>query len=121
MGIYDDIQSEISEALDNDLSDTSVPLTLVQVYSDDYDPSTGTSRKIEVETETRGVAIPVDISKIDGEALKIGDVQFLILDSELAEIPELGEVIQYKSEDYTITDIGRDPAESTWLLTGRVT
>ena len=121
MGIYDDIQAEVAEALNSDLSDCSVPLTLVQVYSDDYDPATGTSRKINIETETRGVAQPVDASKIDGEHLKIGDVYFFIIDSELAEIPELGEIIQHKSEDYVITNIERDPADATWLILGRVT
>ena len=121
MGIYSDIQDEVSNAMDTDLSDATVALVLKQLYSDDYDPATGTSRKINIETETRGIAVPVDLSLIDGEVLKIGDVQFIILDSELSELPDLGDFIHYGGEDYEILRSERDPAGSTWQLTGRIT
>lgn len=121
MGIYADIQEEVTKAMDTDLADAAVPLTLIQVYSEEYNTTTGTPRTINIETETRGFVVPIDTSKIDGEAIKVGDVQFLILDSMLHELPEIDDVIHHGGEDYKIVSINKDSAEATWLIQGRTT
>ena len=119
MGIYTDIQNDIGEALDNDLSDTAQTLIYVEVTASEYNPTSGKEYKVTNNVSCRGVVQPVDTSHIDGETVLIDDRQFLILDSEIDATPEVGRVLQYDGEDYNINQVLRDPANSTWTIIAR--
>lgn len=119
MGIYADIQQEIGEALDNDLSDAKQTLTYVEITASEYNATTGKEYKVTNNVTTYGVVSPVDSSQIDGESVKITDLSFLILDSDLSVTPEIGRVLQYDGEDYSINTINRDPVNATWNIIGR--
>ena len=121
MGIYSDIQQDVGEAFNTDLSDAVYPLTLKRVTYGSYDPDIGKPVEIVTETSTRGVAQPVNSSHYDGEVVKIGDVEFTILHSELSETPTLDHTIVYNDLSYIINSVLSDPASATWVLLGRTT
>ena len=119
MGLYNDLNIAIKEAFDTDLADAvnAVDVVLVQQT---YDPSVGAPVDGGQTYQTRAVIEPVDSGMVDGEVIQIADTSFLILQSELATIPRLGDTVQTgDGKQYSINSVISDPAQVTWTLIAR--
>jgi hypothetical protein len=115
MSIRDELQSELSDAFDDDLQDAVFSIKLIKGKIS-YDVSTGTNIKTGDTFNTRGIPYDINTSEIFNQALKPGDVSFIILQNELDSIPEIDDYINYNGYTYKIIDVSKDPADATWEI-----
>ena len=118
MGLQSDIQTDVAQALDSDLADATYDF-IYQTSQSEYDPVVGKPIEMKENYHTRGVFSPIENSQVDGEQIKIGDAQFLILENELEVKPEIDNLILFGSDTYYINIVLIDPAQAMWDLTAR--
>lgn len=119
MGLTSDIQSEIGIALDTDLADAAISISIIQVNGT-YDVDSGLNTLSETSYSTRGVFLE-QFSKEDFQAeIKPGDKKVLILQNELSIEPQIDDRLLYNSLEYKIIAKMADPANVTWELLCRI-
>lgn len=115
MGLRDDIQSDIEEAFDTDLSDAVTSFTY-RIVTRTYDTNTNTTSDVNTDYESRGV-----IGRFKREVFKDSNVlptdsKIIILQHELAVEPVPDMLIISPTKTYTIIKVRQDPAAATWTL-----
>ena len=118
MGIYEELQQDISEALSTDLADAARQITFI-TYTNVYDEDLMKN----VRLETTSVVRAINIKSIEGENIDVPTsndiVQYLILDTDLAVDLKLEMKIIDGDKEYKVSSITTDPTKSTWTVTAR--
>lgn len=115
MGLRADLQSDLEEAFDTDLSDAVTSFTYREV-SKVFDPVTNTLTDTFIDYLSRGV-----FSKFKREVMKDSnvlptDTKVTILQHELAVTPLEHSLIVTSDKTYNIIKVTQDPAKATWRL-----
>jgi len=118
MGLTDQIDADVKNAFDGDLSDAVKEVALIRATVN-YDPNTGINTAVNDVHDTRAVVEPVNDTQIDGEVVRIGDVSFLILKSEIDIVPILDDIVDVAGDKHLVTSIVSDPADVLYTLVGR--
>ena len=117
MGIKEELQSELAEAFDGDLSDA---VSDGVFYSIEYsnDTTMGSVTPSETTYDTRGVVtyyLAEEIAR-SGGSLQTGDAKIVIIQSELDAIPAIGDEMVIGTAYYKIFNVKPDPTNSIWTL-----
>ena len=117
MGLYADIQKDISEAFDNDLSDAVKSVEIIHETISDYNTTTGAPVVESLSYDTRGVVIDNNSERGSDNTLSEGEIEILILDSE-KEVDKfiIGMDAVIGDDIYEIKGIMIDPAGATHTL-----
>jgi hypothetical protein len=119
MGLKSDITEAVTEALSNDLLDARSSLTFVSVSGGGYNPATGTVTASEASYSVYGVVETIGLATLDNEVVKIGDLKFLVLVSDLLVTPRVNDRIVYDSVSYDVNLVVVDPANVLWEIYAR--
>ena len=123
MGLYQDIQNDVSEAMAGDLLDAVASLVVTEsVSSTAYNPVGGTVSNTPVQYTMDCIVMDDDEEKKDEEDYSTDYVKLLILDSKRT-IPEfkVGMKATVRESDYTIGKVTIDPVGATYVLKCRKT
>ena len=123
MGLYQDIQDDVTEAMAGDLADAVAILVITEsVSSTAYNPVGGTVTSTPVQYTMECIVMGDDEEKKDEEDYSTDYVKLLILDSKRT-IPEfkVGMKATVRQADYTIGKITIDPVGATYVLKCRKT
>lgn len=116
MGLYNDLQTDLAEAFDDDLADATTLLTIVAFEENPtYDPVTGTVTPSETTyTDVRAVPYHDVEGEIMDEHGNKFDTKFLILDSEKKVTAfVLGMKVTYNTDTFRVDGIDTDAAQAT--------
>ena len=118
MGLRAEIQSDIAEAFDTDLSDAVKPITLIDRKNGVYDPATGDLTGAETTTDTRGVVSPFTSLEVlySGGSIDIKDSKIIILANEISIEPSTEHIVKIANEEYSILKVKKYPADATYTL-----
>lgn len=94
MGLRDEIQTAVSEAMAEDLLDVVVEFNLVKVTQGDYDPSTDSYPETENKYETKGIFSSFGSMEIDGLNIKSEDEKVIVNGSDLSIAPEVDDIVE---------------------------
>lgn len=114
--MYNDIQTDIKDALDNDLSDV-VSDFVFKVYGQAvYNPATGTSVTPETLINVRGVII----TDIQGEIADLPNtrdgVKLLIMNDDTTIAFEVDNEVLVDGINYKLSGVKKEPGSISWLL-----
>jgi len=121
VGIYDDIQNDLGEALDSDLSDVYVDFNVVEMSGDPvYDVDTRSYTTPENSKPCKGI----DLLEMQGELFDkpgiANTIEILVLDKDKPFIFRIGQRVEINSRNYRISGIINDPAGATWTISGLI-
>lgn len=118
MGLREELQADLKEAFDEDLSDAVRTLTLKHVSKDQtvYDPALGTNTRISVEYSTRGIFTGYTILEQFNSFIEPTDSKLIIIANELAVVPQIRDIISEGTDNYNIVGQLNDPLEATYEL-----
>jgi len=122
MGLRDDIQADLAEALDDDLADAVFPFTGFYMGPGVWDPVNETTTAQPVIYTGRGVLDSYDSRRIDGLNILVGDVLLICLANEVTDKPAVGhqitaaDLITGESVTYRIVSPGIDPAKAHYEI-----
>lgn len=125
MGIYADIQSDLKEAMDDDLADAVATLTISETVSSiSYNPVDGTPSSTPVINSMRCVIVDADLKdETDPSSdTTINDLEVIVLDSEKTTNFRVGISANIKrlnddvGVDYVVAEYKVDPARATHSL-----
>ena len=119
MGLRDDIQADLAEAFDNDLSDAVTAFTGVRTIAGDTDsgiddwmnppdaPSNST-----LTYSGRGVFADYTAYELDNDIVQSSDVKLICLTNEITAEP----IADDKINDYRVVRVNRDPALASYEI-----
>ena len=118
MGLREELQADLKEAFDEDLSDAVKQITLKQVSKDltTYDPVTGTNTRTSVDYYTRGIFTDYTIEERYNSFLEPTDSKLIIIANELEVVPQIRDVISEGATNYNIIGQLHDPVKATYEL-----
>lgn len=116
MGLAEDIQNDLLEAFNGDLSDAYKMFTVEKITSSTYDPNTGQTINAVETGSAKGVILKDKSGSVLDEEESISDLRLLILDVDKPFDFELEQKIIYNSTEYKIIGIIKDPVIATWTL-----
>lgn len=119
MGLRDDIQADLAEAFDSDLSDAVTAFTGVRTMADDTDsggddwmlPPDAPSNSTLTYTG-RGVFADYTAYELDNDIVQASDVKLICLANEITAEP----IADDKINDYRVVRVNRDPASATYEI-----
>jgi len=105
------------------MADGLLPVTLTKVIPGQRDPadlSSGTKNSTR-KYPCRGFIQDYQTRQIDGDIIKMGDRQVLILGATLPSgvVPEPDDLATCEGRTYTLKYVRRDPAAATYTCQGR--
>lgn len=116
MGMYEDIQTDIKEALNSDLLDAYKTFNITDLVSSTYTPEDGVLTKIEDSQDCKCVVL----KDLEGDDLdnpeSVSGMTFLVMDSDKPFDFKNGQKILYDSEYYKLKGKKTDPIRATWTL-----
>lgn len=120
MDLRDEIQADIAEAFNEELSDTVHPFTCEKlIYSGDFDFETQTYPNVRDESYSgRGVLFG-SYSKelVKPQDYQVEDARALVLQNEVTAVPQINDVWQTpKGEFKIISPVDADAADVTWIV-----
>lgn len=116
MGLYSDLQTDIKEALNSDLSDAYNTFKITDLVSSIYDPETGVLTKTENSKDCKCVEVKNQIGDDLDNPESVSGMIFLVMDSDKPFAFKNGQKILYDSEYYKVKGIKTDPVGATWTL-----
>lgn len=135
MGLRDEIQTDIAEAFDTDLSDAVGSFLLIETVQGGYDPVTGTTTTTERRYTGRGVFSGYTQDEVDGQHILLTDMKVTVLQSEFVDenqipaSPVVGSTLINETginnwfryffntyDDYRVISRKKDPAGVTWTI-----
>lgn len=115
MGLREDIQSDIEEAFNTDLADAVTSFTY-RVVASTFNATNNTTSETNTDYISRGVFNRFKREIIKDESILATDTKLIVLQHEIAVMPEKNNQIITASKTYTIIAIKEDPAHATWIL-----
>lgn len=117
MGLRSEINNDIKEAFDTDLSDAVKKFKAVrtikgQSTDDDWLSNTVGNTQTTLTYTGRGVFSSYAEIEVDNESIRMNDVKLIILQSEIGKEPMLDDMIN----GYQVLAVGKDPADVTYTL-----
>ncbi len=122
MGIRDELQTDIAEALDTDLDDAVNYFSGRYVIQSDWDPVTETGGETAVIYTGRGVLSRYKQSRIDNVNILAGDLKLTALVNEVTDKPVVDHIITAPDlvtglpQTYLVKDVSTDPAKATYRI-----
>ncbi|UIW10342.1 hypothetical protein [Flyfo siphovirus Tbat2_3] len=122
MGIRDELQSDIAEAFDSDLSDAVNDFTGSYVIEGEVDPVTEESTSETVTYAGRGVLSKYSLNRIDGVNILSGDLKLTALTNEVTDKPRVDHIITTpdlvtgQAQRYKAVTVSTDPAGATYSI-----
>jgi len=122
MGIREELQAELSEAFDTDLSDAVHDFTGSYKVQAGWDPVTETGGEITRSYSGRGVLSRYELSRIDGVNILHGDLRLIALANEVTDKPSESHAITAPDlvtglqQTYRIVTLSSDPAAATYRM-----
>jgi len=116
MGMYDDIQSDIKEALLTDLSDAYISFNVTELSSTSYDTDTGLVTNTSQTSSCKGVVLKFSEGVVLDLPESIVTLSILVLDSDKPFDFEKNQKVTYLEKDYKIVGLKTDPITATWTL-----
>lgn len=123
MGIREEIQLEINEALRTDLSDASTSIVLMKKVADGgARPSAMAKKSAAWESHPAFGVVEHEWNahQADGDRVRITDRGFLILSCNIEVVPSVDDRIQLETgETLTVTHVSSDPVKAAYDLAAR--
>jgi len=119
MGLREELQADLKEAFDEDLSDAVRQLTLSHVSKDltVYDPLLGTNTRTTVDYSTRGIFTNYSTNELFNSTIEPTDSKLIIIANELDVVPQIQDKItDNESRIYNIIGQLHDPINATYEL-----
>lgn len=116
MGLYSELQEDLVEAFDDDLSDAVATLTVTIITQGAYDPATGDTPSTPVDYTMRCIVIKDVVGEEPDEPDSTDNVQLLVLDSEKTVDFKTDMKVNVRDSDYEIAGIKVDPVSATHIL-----
>ena len=119
MGIKDDIQAEVAAAFNDDLADAVDSFTCEKpIYSGEFDFETQTYPVVGSESYSgRGVLFGSYLKDmVKPTDYQVTDSKAIVLQNEVAGIPQIGDVWVTGKGDFKVVNIGADPASATYTV-----
>lgn len=119
MGIRDDIQSELTEAFNDDLADAVNTFTCSKVtYSGKYNPVTEQYEGEQITTyQGRGVLFgSYQKDLVKPSDYQADDAKATLLQNEVTVEPQINDVWVTSKGSFKIINIGADPTDSIWKV-----
>lgn len=121
MGLKDDIQVDLKEAFDSDLSDAVQNFVLIH-YDRTlslYDTNTGVNTKSLEEFNSRGIFTNYLESEKFNTHIEPTDMKLVIIQNEINTKPKLRDHIVLDDITYRVIYLTKDPLNATYMLTLR--
>lgn len=117
MGLREEIQADVAEAFNTDLSDAVKAFTGQRIIRGTYDPVTDTTTgDITVNYSGRGTFGRFKTSEIDNNLIEATDVKLLCLQNEITQLPVIGDAITNSDGAFEVINVGKDNADVTWTI-----
>ena len=117
MGIKDDIQAEVAAAFSADLADAVDTFTCEKpIYSGEFDFETQTYPVVGSESYSgRGVLFGSYLKDmVKPTDYQVTDSKATVLQNEVTQVPQIGDVWATSKGDFKVINIGADPTNSIW-------
>ncbi|EPC7369856.1 hypothetical protein [Pseudomonas aeruginosa] len=123
MGLLDELQADLAEALNTDLADAVLAFTGEYMGPGVWDPVNETTTAQPVTYSGRGVLSRYEDSRIDNINIFVGDLRLTALANEVADTPDVGHKItapdlmdRTKQVVYLVKSVRADPASATYRV-----
>lgn len=119
MGLRDELQADLAEAFDDDLSDAVTAFTGVRTVAGDTDD--GADDWMNPPSETtgstltysgRGVFTDYSTYELDSDIIDVTDVKLIVLQNEITAEP----IADDKINGYSVVRVSKDPANATYEI-----
>lgn len=114
MGMLAELNAELAEAFDDPdgLADAIKPFAGTRQGEGVYDPAAGEVIAATATYTGRGIFAGYSARDIDGTLILSSDVKLTALQSEVTDVPKVGDKINGKR----VETVGQDPVSCTWEL-----
>lgn len=119
MGLRDDIQTDLAEAFDDELSDAVTAFTGVRTVASDTDdgvddwmnpPDTPSASTLTYSG--RGVFTDYSTYELNSDIINVTDVKLIVLQNEITAEP----IADDKINGYSVVRVSKDPALATYEI-----
>lgn len=119
MGLRDDLQADLAEAFDDELSDAVTAFVGTRTVADDTDsdiddwmnpPDTPTASTLTYTG--RGVFTDYSTYELDSDIINVTDVKLIVLQNEITAEP----IADDKINSYSVVRVSKDPALATFEI-----
>ena len=119
MGLRDELQADLAEAFDDDLSDAVTAFTGTRTVADDTDsgiddwmnpPDTPSASTLTYSG--RGVFTDYSTYELDSDIIDVTDVKLIVLQNEITAEP----IADDKINGYSVIRVSKDPANATYEI-----
>ena len=119
MGLRDELQADLAEAFDDDLSDAVTAFTGVRTVASDTDsgiddwmnPPNAPNESTPTYTG-RGVFTDYSTYELNSDIINVTDVKLIVLQNEITAEP----IADDKINDYSVVRVSKDPALATYEI-----
>ena len=119
MGLRDDIQADLAEAFDEDLSDAVTAFTGTRTTASDTDDGTddwmnppGTPSNSTLTYTGRGVFADYSTYELDSDIINVTDTKLICLTNEITAEP----IADDKINGYSVVRVDKDPAGAAYEI-----
>lgn len=123
MGLREEIQAELTEAFDGDLSDVVVPFVLRKIVrdQDSYNVATDSFTDVTTNTNSRGVFVSYGVEEIDGVNILSEDERLIINGPDISVAVEIDDkVILASGAEMLVKNVrkivGGETTPIVWIL-----
>jgi len=117
MGMHDDITFALADAFNTGLFDAVTDFKGVRLEVTGFDPITETETTNIANYTGRGVFGHYAQTEIDQEQILRTDIKLICLQDETTETPKIKDHIN----GYEVINVGKDPADVSWVVQLRLT
>lgn len=119
MGLRDDLQTDLAEAFDDELSDAVTAFTGTRTVADDNDsgiddwmnpPDTPSASTLTYTG--RGVFTDYSTYELNSDIINVTDVKLIVLQNEITAEP----IADDKINGYSVVRVSKDPALATYEI-----
>ena len=118
MGIKEEVQVDLKDAFDNDLTDAVK--TFVLEHNDrtlgSYSGANGTYTKSVTNHNSRGVFSDFDQMERFNTHIEPTDIKLIVIQNEIAIEPSVRDIVTENSIKYRIIAKFKDPIDATYIL-----
>ena len=115
----DELQAELAAAFNDDLADAADSFTCQKpIYSGEFDFETQTYPVVGSESYSgRGVLFGSYLKDLVKPAdYQAEDAKAIVLQNEVAQVPQIGDVWNTVKGDFEVKNIGSDPVSATYTI-----